>query len=243
MTSKNTYIQFVKGLNYGHHRDVMNIDDLIFHLSLESRVMSPKDAKETIQSLVKEGAISRNGNMVDLRNLYDPSQNRYIMKSGKTGRTLKSRPGTTGARTVRYVGPGHTQIGYAHRVLDIHFKETKEEYDRKRHLRRVHGARKGAKKRSESDQPIFVERNDDGTVLFVTKTGKNATTSARRKSEKGSNQIIRNKLKKDAYSIEDMRALLKDEHWEEVVNSKRWMTDNKELVKQFNRYLKRKNKR
>lgn len=243
MTSPTDYQNFVKGLNYGHHGDVMTEPELVMHLSFDSRVMSPSQAKSTVASLVSEGAISRKGNYIDLRNLYDPSKKMYVMKSGKTGRTLKVRRPVTSARTVRYVKPGLTEVGYAHRTLSIRFKETQKEFDAKKHLRRVHAAKKGAKKRSESTLPIFVDRDDSSMMVFVTKSGKDATSSAKRKSDKGKAQIIKRKLSRDAYTVEDMRAILKDDHWEEISGNKRWMTDSKETVKQFNNYLKRKNRR
>lgn len=45
--------------------------------------------------------------------------------------------------------------------------------------------------------------------------------------------------KKDAsqMGIEDMRALLKDEHWEEYCGHKRWLYDRRSTIKEFNKYL------
>ncbi len=242
-TSPTAYQNFVKGLNYGNHPNVMTYDGLVMHLSLDARVMSPSEAKATINSLISDGAIKKSDRFVSLDNLYDPSKGMYVMKSGKTGRTLKARKPVTSARTVKYIGPGHTQVGYAHRTLDIRFKESKEEYERRKHLRRVHGARKAAKKRNDTIPAVFVDRNDAGMVSFVTSSGKDATYSTKRKADKGRNQIIRKNLKRDAYTTEDMRALLKDDHWEEVAGNKRWMTDNKALVKEFTRYQKAKKRR
>lgn len=237
------YQRFINGLNYGHVDKVVSLGDLQLHMVVDAHAMSGSDTEKVVGKLLKDHIITKKDGKIDLRNLYDESQGRFVMK-GKSGKKLKSKPGNTGKRTVRYVAPGHTQVGYAHRVLDIRFKETQKEFDAKKHLRRVHGAKKGAKKRSETDAPIFVDKSDDsGMMIFVTKSGRNATHSTKRKADKGKTQIIKRKLKKDAYSIEDMRALLKDDHWEEISGNKRWMYDSQATVKEFNKYLKRKNKR
>ena len=44
---------------------------------------------------------------------------------------------------------------------------------------------------------------------------------AKSRTEKGKNAIIKKNLAKDVYTIEDMRARLRDDHWEEVVGNRR----------------------
>ena len=235
------YRSFVSGLNYGRVDKVVSLGDLKMHMVIDAHVMSGSDTEKIVGILLKDHIISKKDGKIDLTNLYDESQGRFVMK-GKSGKKLKSKPGTTGKRTVKYLSPGHTQVGYATRTLDIRFKESKEDFEKRKHLRRVHGARKGAKKRSETVLPIFVDRNDAGMVSYVTSSGKDATHRTKKRAEKGRTQIIKNKLKKDSYTVEDMRALLKDDHWEEVSGNKRWMHDPRETVKEFVKYQKRKNK-
>lgn len=242
MTSQ-LYVDFIKGLNYGRVDKVVSLGDLKMHMVVDAHVMSGSDTEKIVGILLKDHIIGKKDGKIDLTNLYDATQSRFVMK-GKSGKRLQSKPGNTGQRTVKYVAPGHTQVGYAHRTLDIRFKESKEEFEKRKHLRRVHGAKKGAKKRADTVTPVFVDKSDDsGMMIFVTRSGKDATHKAKKKAEKGKSQIIKSKLKKDAYTIEDMRALLKDDHWEEISGNKRWMTDSQATVKEFNKYLKRKNKR
>lgn len=34
-----------------------------------------------------------------------------------------------------------------------------------------------------------------------------------------------------------MRAKLKDDHWEEVCGHKRWLTDNKSTIREYEKYI------
>lgn len=232
------YQRFVKGLNSGRMQKLISLGDLKMHMAFDVRVMSPAETEKIVGSLLKDHIISKRDGKIDLTNLYDASQGRFVMK-GKSGKKLNTKPRNMPTRTVKYISPGHTQVGYAHRTLDIRFKESKEEFEKRKHLRRVHGARKGAKKRATDTAPIFVDKSDDtGMMIFVSKSGKDASHSARSKADKGRNKIIRKKLQRDSYTIEDMRARLKDDHWEEVSGNKRWMTDNRALVREFEKYQK-----
>lgn len=237
MTSKNDYTAFVNGLNYGRHPQTMSMSNLVMHLSMTARAMAPSKAKEVIASLLNDGVISKKGDEIDLSYLYDPANQRYVMR-GKSGKTLKSKPGVTGARTVKYVAPGHTRVNYAHRVLDIHFKETPKEFQAKARLRRSKAAKQAAKTRAKGMDALYLERDENGNTITVTKTGRRADSKARSRSEKGKAVIRRGNIAKDRYSIEDMRAMLRDDHWEEVVGHKKWNYDDRSTVKEFNRYLK-----
>lgn len=143
-------------------------------------------------------------------------------------------------RTVSYVGPGHTRVGYAHRTLNIRFKETKEEFIAKQRRRRITGARRGARNRAprRKDDGIYVDMRD-GQMVYVDSRGRDVSQRAMRTRDSGQDMILKKNLKRDKYNIEDMRALLKDAHWEEVSGNKRWSYDSKATVKEFKAYQKK----
>lgn len=149
------------------------------------------------------------------------------------------RRGKPSKRTVKYVGPGHTRVGYAHRTLDIRFKESEKEYLARKRLRRKHGAIKGARGRVSRprDNGIYVEMRN-GRMVYVDSRGREVTDRALGYAERGTKAIVKRDLKNDKYNIEDMRALLRDARWEEVSGNKRWSYDSKETVKQFKKYQK-----
>lgn len=128
----------------------------------------------------------------------------------------------TPKRTVRYAGPGHTVVGYRNRILDINFKQSALEFNKVRRNRRSKASKKGAKNRTARASYY------DGEYTY----------SQRRNSDVGMNRIREKQLANDEYTKEDMRALLKDAHWEEVCGHSRWKYDNKSLVKEFNKYQK-----
>lgn len=228
MTSKKQYSEFVKALNYGSVRDVMGQDELVMHVSLEARAMSPSDAKAIISDLIKEGKLKKVGSNIDLRGLYDPSERRYVMK-GKSGRTLKSKLGTTGLRTVNYVGPGHTQVDYNYRKLDIYFKETPKEFKAKV-LR--------AKNKGATVDTVYVGKDIYGNTTYTNRSGRKV--DSKKKTDKGKRAIVKKNLKRDKYTVEEMRAMLNDDHWEEVSGNRKWNYDNATLIREFNKYLRRK---
>lgn len=231
ITPRSDYDRFVKGLNFGHHAKTMTESQLVMHLSMDARVMKPSEAKQTISALIHDGFIEERNGVIDIGPLWDTSKNLYAVK-GKSGKSLKMKPGTTGARTVKYVAPGHTRINYAHRVLDIRFEESEKRYRYRQHLRRV----KAAKNRKPADTTIYVDRDENGQMSYVSKRG--AKVNARSKADKGRKAIVSHNLKKDRYTIEDMRALLRDDHWEEVCGNRTWNYDPKATVHEFNKYLK-----
>lgn len=231
ITSRSNYDKFVKGINFGNRKDVYTRTELTFHLSLDARVMSPSEAKQTIDTLLHDGFIEQKGDYISVQPLWDESKKLYAVK-GKSGKSLKMKPGTTGARTVKYVAPGHTRINYAHRVLDIHFKETEKKFKQRQHLRRV----KAARNRKPADQTVYLDYDESGQLSYVSKRG--TIINARSRADKGNNEIVKRNLKRDKYTIEEMRALLKDDHWEEVSGNKSWNYDNKATVREFRKYLK-----
>ena len=226
MTSKKLYSEFIGGLNHGRIKDIVSQAELVMHISFDAKAMSPSDAKQVISDLIKEGHLKKSGNDIDLRGLYDPEKKRYVMK-GKSGRILKSKPGTTGVRTVQYIGPGHTRVDYNNRILDIRFKESPKQYKAKV-LR--------AKNKDATIDTIYVSKDIYGNTTYTDRTGRNV--NSKKRSEKGTKAIIRKNLKKDKYTIEEMRALLRDDHWEEVSGNKQWNYNNAVTVREFNKYLK-----
>lgn len=123
-------------------------------------------------------------------------------------------------RTTKYVAPGHTVVDYPNRRLNIYFPQTKEQYDKLRKKRRSDAAKKAAKNRMPRHSYY------DGEYTY----------GQRKALDKGTRAIHERQIAQDDYEIGDMRALLKDAHWEEVCGHKRWMFDNKTLVKEFKKY-------
>lgn len=123
-------------------------------------------------------------------------------------------------RTTKYVAPGHTVVDYPNRRLNIYFPQTKEQYDRLRKKRRSQAAKKGAAHRMPRHSYY------DGEYTYAQRTA----------LDKGTRAIHERQIAQDYHEIGDMRALLKDAHWEEVCGHKRWMFDNKTLVKEFKKY-------
>ena len=142
-------------------------------------------------------------------------------------------------RTTQYVGPGHTRVRYAHRTLDIRFKESEARFKQRQKSRRKKGAKKGASHRSprKRDDSIYVDFVN-GEMVYVDAKGRDVSLKARGYADRGTDMIIQKNLRDDKYTIEEMRALLKDDHWEEECGNKRWMYDSKATVREFNKYKK-----
>lgn len=152
----------------------------------------------------------------------------------------KSKDRKSSKRTTQYVGPGHTRVRYAHRTLNIRFRESEKEFRAKQRARRRAGAKKGASKRVPRgrDNGIYVDYRN-GQMVYVDAKGRDISMKAKGYADRGSDEIVKKNLKRDKYNIEDMRALLRDAHWEEVVGNKRWSYDSKATVKEFNKYRKK----
>lgn len=161
-----------------------------------------------------------------------------------TGRSKpKRRKASTGKRSVKYVGAGHTRVTYAHRVLDIHFDESQKEFNARQKARRKKAVKKAVKTRNAT-QGIADVRSVGGSLRYYNKKGKDITSRINRSQESGLAEIRHKELRTDRYSIEDMRALLRDDHWEEVCGHKKWNYDSNSTVKEFKKYLARtKNRR
>lgn len=237
MVSMENYRKFVEVLNKSNdlrHKAVTTKDEFVMIAALDVHVMSPSKAKEVLNDMLDSKIIEKRGDYIRYDNLYDDKRKEFVVVS-KSGKVLPSRPlpSEMPKRTVRYAGPGHTIIGYEHRTLHIRFPETKKEFDARAKARR----RKASKNRIVSNE-ILIDRDIHGNMMFVSKRGSDVGLKARSRSEKGKTAIIKKNLGKDVYTIEDMRARLRDDHWEEVVGNRRWNYDPKETVRQFNKYLK-----
>ena len=153
---------------------------------------------------------------------FDVYKEAYLAKK-KNART-KQKP----KRSTKYAGPGHTIVTYEHRTLHYRFKQSPEEYERAKKLRR-----KKAQKGRRTSQAVYV--NKDGS--YSSSRGRDVSDRVRRTTERGTSEIRHAQLKRDSYNIEDMRALLKDERWEEVCGHSRWKYDPNSTVKEYQRYL------
>lgn len=238
MVSIEDYRKFVQVLNTSNdlrHKEVMTSDEFVMIASLDTKIMAPSKAKQVLNDMLKDGIVIKRGDFIRYGDLYDSSKKEFVVKS-KTGKVLKSkveRPKEVPKRTVKYVAPGHTVVGYANRTLHIRFKETKTEYDARRKARR-----RAAMRNRTHDDTILVERDSSGNVRYISKSGSDVDLRANARASKGKTAIIKKNLSRDAYTLEDMRARLRDDHWEEVCGNKRWNYDPKATVREFNKYLK-----
>lgn len=240
MVNMENYRKFVGVLNTHslRQKDTATEPELIMIASLEARALSPSMAKQTIQELISAGYLTRKGDYIRYANLYDPKRGMYVVKS-KAGKVLKSKRAVTkSTRTVKYASPGHTVVGYAHRTLHITFPETDAEFRSRQKARRRRAARN-----RRTDDTILLERDESGNVSYVNSKGKARSDTARTRTDKGRKAIVRKRLSRDTYTVEDMRARLRDDHWEEVAGNKRWNYDDSATVREFNKYLKTHNRR
>lgn len=166
---------------------------------------------------------------------------KFMQKMYEWQKRKGNKPGDTATinkRTVRYVGPGHTVVYYRHRTLHIYFKQSKQEFDKKARLRRRHASTTAPRK---VDDSIYVDLDSNGNMVYISASGRDASSRAYATADRGKRAITKKKLSRDEYTIEDMRAMLRDDHWEEVCGNKRWNYDPAATVREFNKYLKRKN--
>ena len=151
----------------------------------------------------------------------------------------KSRSSSGKKRSVKYVGPGHTRVNYAHRTLDIKFRQTPQQFKAKQRSRRRAGAKRGAKNRSPRRyDDVHVESDGYGGMIYVDSRGRDVTDKYRRINDDYYSSMMDEDIRNDVYNIEDMRALLKDSHWEEVCGNTRWKWDKKSTIKEFKKYQK-----
>lgn len=168
--------------------------------------------------------------MTVLGGQWDPWDLEFQIEHGTRKNNYKP-PRKKPKRTTKYAGPGHTIVTYENRTLHYRFKQTKEEYEKAKAARR----RKAAKNRVGKEKgygKVYV--NADGS--YSDSRGRNVTNRTRGTSERAYRNMTKRELASDVYTTEDMRALLKDAHWEEVCGHSRWKYDNKSLVKEFKKY-------
>lgn len=146
--------------------------------------------------------------MWDDAELYDESD-KYAMMDSSPPRT----------RTV-IRSRGKTVRIYKHRTLTITFPQTEAEW------------KKASKKRRSEAQKNAVRNR---TLGFEYANPFGLTSKQHRETD----YWLVQERKKEAQKIgvEDMRAVLKDEHWEEVCGHSRWKWDKQSTIKEYNRYL------
>lgn len=132
---------------------------------------------------------------------------------------MESRPKERKKRDTIYK-KGETIRRYKHRTLHIYHPQTDEQWRKATHTRRSRAAKEGAKNR---------------TVGFNSYADPFGLTDRQRRQQ---DWWLSQERKKEAarMGVEDMRALLKDEHWEEVCGHTRWKYDKKSTIKEFNKY-------
>lgn len=151
----------------------------------------------------------------------------------KSSGSKQSSTRTGPKRSVKYVAPGHTVVSYNTRTLHIRFPQTVSQFEAKKKARRRKAAKKSANaRRGKTRQYDY----DPETRTYRTKSGK--ITNAPMNAMKGYDDYRTTMgLKNDKYGeIGDMRAKLKDDHWEEICGHKRWMYDNKSLIREYKKY-------
>lgn len=117
---------------------------------------------------------------------------------------------------------GETIRRYKHRTLHIHHPQTEEQWQKATHARRSKAAKLAAKNRAPSYSK----------GIYADPWG--LTPSQRRMTERY--QAERRNRESANMGVEDMRALLKDDHWEEVCGHTRWKYDRNSTLKEFRRY-------
>lgn len=117
---------------------------------------------------------------------------------------------------------GETIRRYRHRTLHIHHPQTEAQWQKATHARRS----KAAKLASRNRAPSY------GKGIYADPWG--LTPTQRRQTEYWQQQQRVKESK--SIGVEDMRALLKDDHWEEVCGHTRWKYDRNSTIKEFRRY-------
>lgn len=169
---------------------------------------------------------------------YDPWDLEYLVEHGIRKVNNNKVPKRKPKRTTKYAGPGHTIVTYENRTLHYRFKQSREEYEKQKAARR----RKAAKNRIGKEKGVgTVYLNTNGS--YSDRRGKDVTYRTKGASERATRNIMKREIASDKYTIEDMRALLRDDHWEEVCGHKRWNYDPKSTVKEFKKYQMNRGKR
>jgi len=134
---------------------------------------------------------------------------RPVIKKKKTG-SLK--PVVTRSR-------GHTICDYKYRRLHIYFPQTEEEWKKASSKRRSASAKASSSKRVDT---MWKNRMNDPYY--------------QRKWQDDYDKDYRKKIT-GSIGVEEMRALLKDERWEEVCGHTRWKYDKKSTLKEYEKYI------
>lgn len=147
--------------------------------------------------------------MWDDAGLYDDSE-KYAM--------MDNNPPKKKRTVVR--SRGKTVRTYTHRTLTITFPQTEAEW------------RKASKRRRSIAQKNAI-RNRSLGFEYANPFG--LTSKQRRETDYWLSQERKKESRR--MGVEDMRATLKDEHWEEVCGHSRWKWDKQSTIKEYNRYL------
>lgn len=147
--------------------------------------------------------------MWDDAGLYDNSE-KYAM--------MDSRPPKKAKTVIR--SRGKTIRKYKHRTLTITFPQTEAQW------------RKASKKRRSQAQKNVIRSRSLG---FEYADPFGLTSKQRRETDYWLSQERKKEARK--IGVEEMRAILKDDHWEEVCGHSRWKWDKQSTIKEYNRYL------
>ena len=131
---------------------------------------------------------------------------------------MNTRYKESGGRRKTVYKKGETIRTYKNRTLHIHHPQTDKEWKKASKLRRSKAAKGRTYKQGYEYADPF------GLTTRQTRPPEYYQSEQRKKQAAG-------------MGIEDMRALLRDEHWEEVCHHSRWKWDNASTIKEYNRYL------
>lgn len=133
---------------------------------------------------------------------------------------MNTRNKESGDRRKTIYKKGETIRTYKNRTLHIHHPQTETEW------------RKASKKRRSQAQKNAVRSRSLG-YEYADPFG--LTSKQRRETDYWLSQERKKEARK--IGVEEMRAILKDDHWEEVCGHSRWKWDKQSTIKEYHRYL------
>lgn len=130
---------------------------------------------------------------------------------------MDTRNKESGGKKKTVYKKGETIRTYKNRTLHIHHPQTEKEWKKASKLRRSRAA-KGR---------IYRQGYEYADPFGLTDRQKRQTEYWKQQERKKESASM---------GVEDMRALLKDDHWEEVCGHTRWKYDRNSTVKEFRKY-------
>lgn len=130
---------------------------------------------------------------------------------------MDTRNKESGGRRKTVYKKGETIRTYKNRTLHIHHPQTEKEWKKASKLRRS----KAAKGRT------YRQGYEYADPFGLTDRQKRQTEYWKQQERKKESASM---------GVEDMRALLKDDHWEEVCGHTRWKYDRNSTIKEFRKY-------